>query len=263
MDEFASPSNIRWTGPGGHTGIVDYGPGDKGMVVMFYTKSEHHAAKSAEAGRPIYEDKTFVRIHPPGERLNVIDRPVKEEDSRRFPVQWNQFVQNKQQVPDGTPIDLLYPDHPSIGSMLRAAGVLTVEMCANLSGNAIDNVGMGAQRYVNYAKEYLAAANRGVSSTKLHAELEKRDREIRVLERTVENLTKQLNQVIAGKQAFAERDTQVAVAQELPRPVHLQKTGFDAQMEQLNASHGSRSILGDKKPEAPKAAKRQRPALQA
>ena len=36
-------------------------------------------------------------------------------------------MQNKAQVPEGTPIDLLYPENPAIGATLRGSGVQTIE----------------------------------------------------------------------------------------------------------------------------------------
>lgn len=157
MDEgFASHTGINWQG---NVGVVEYG-NDRNMIAMFYVKSVLVPAKSNEHGRPYHEDQVFVRIHPPGERLNIVDRPVKDSDKRRWPIQWAQFQQNQEQHPEGTPVDLLYPAHPSVAATLRANGVFTIEQCAELSGPAIDSIGMGAQRYSNDAKKYLELANR-------------------------------------------------------------------------------------------------------
>src|SRR6202051_5174670 len=144
--DFSAPTNINWAG---HVGSVEYGGGDKAMVVMFFRRAVHNPAKSRETGKPSFEDQVFVRVHPPGERLNIVERPAKGDDARRWPNQWAQFHQNKDQIPEGTPIGLLYPDKPAVEATLRACGVFTIEQCADLSGHAIDNVGMGSQRWVN------------------------------------------------------------------------------------------------------------------
>ncbi len=104
---FQSPQGIDWHGD---VGLVNYGGGDKTMVTMFYTKPLHNPSKSLAEGRQIFEDCVYVRIHPPGERLNIIDRPSTTADQRRWPMQWMQFKQNQQQIPDGTPIEQLYPE---------------------------------------------------------------------------------------------------------------------------------------------------------
>src|SRR6266446_9925180 len=150
-DDFLQPTSIDWQGP--DVGMVRYGA-DK-QLVIFYNRSCPNPAKSKEVGYPFNEDKVYVRIQVPGERFTVIDRPATSEDSRRWPMQWAQFKQNKEQTVAGAQIELLYPEHPSMAANLRANGVHTIEQCAELSGNAIDSVGMGAQNAVNDAKKFL------------------------------------------------------------------------------------------------------------
>jgi len=236
MDEFASHTNIVWQG---NTGIVEYGGGDRGMVCMFYNRAVHNAAKSAQSGRPFYEDKIFVRIHPPGERLNIVDREATDTDRKRFPAQWQQFRQNKQQQPEGTPIELLYPDYPSVPAMLRASGVQTIEQCADLSATAIDGIGMGAQRYVNAAKKYLEAAAKGGATTQMRHELEERDREIKVLKKQVADMKEQLQQ-LQTPQPMDMAQIQAMLAGMMGRPqfptTPQPSQQFDAQTALINAT---------------------------
>lgn len=239
MDEgFSSPTGINWQG---QVGVVEYGGGDRNQVVMFYNKPVHNPAKSATAGRPFYEDQVFVRIHPPGERLNIVDCPATGVHARKYPTQWQQFRQQKQQTPEGTPIDMLYPDHPSIGATLRASNVFTVEQCAELSASAIETIGMGAQTYVNTAKNYLSAANKGVKATEFRKTVEDLEQKNKILERQVEQLKAQLDKVIDNRltgQQGAEQ-LQTLLAGLMGRPQHLPQTGFDPAIAQINATHGS------------------------
>jgi hypothetical protein len=232
MDEFSAPTGIRMNG---HVGIVEYGGGDRGMVCMFYNKALHNPAKSTAGGKPHYDDITFVRIHPPGERLNIVDRKATDADKRRFPVQWAQYQQQKEQIPEGTPIDLLYPEHPSIAATMRAHGVHTVEQCAELSANALETIGMGAQRYCNDAKRYIELAERGVKASQLRNELETRDREIAILKRTVEDLKTQINNQEGQHGALTQEQVLQAVASLMARPQHLPGKAFDPQTAQINA----------------------------
>lgn len=231
--DFSSPTSIQWAG---HVGAVEYGGGDKAMVVMFFKKALHNPAKSLETGRPYYDEKVYVRIHPPGERLNIIERAAKGDDARRWPNQWAQFSQNKEQIPEGTPIGHLYPDKPSIEATLRASGVFTIEQCADLSGHAIDNVGMGAQAWVNAAKKYLDYANKGVSAAKFRAEMEEKDRELKVLRKQVEELKATLDNMRSSSMPPDLATIQAMIAGAMARPQHLPRTGFDPQLAQLNAS---------------------------
>lgn len=246
-DEFASPTNITWQGS---TGLVEYGGGDKGMVCMFYNRAVHNPAKSTETGRPFYEDKIFVRIHPPGERLNIVDREASDNDRRRWPLQWNQFKQNKQQQPDGTPIELLYPESPSIAAMMRGNGVLTIEQCAALSADAIDTIGMGTQRYVNAAAKYLEAANKGVHVTQMRHELEARDREIKILNKTVEDLKRTVEELrTQGSGVPNLAQLQSLLAGVMQRPVHTPQAsaGFDAQSAMINATSPTAQVTEARK----------------
>jgi len=228
---FSEPSYVPKEG-----GMVQYG-NDKSMVCMFYNRPTHNPAKSTEAGRPIFEDIPFVRIHPPGERLNIVDRPAKGEDAKRFPTQWAQFQQNKNQVPEGTPIDLLYPEYPAVSATLRASGVHTIEQCADLSSNAIENVGMGAQRYVNEAKKYLDASNKGVKASQFRHEMETKDREIKALNHTVDQLKSQIEHLMHNNTtAAALGQVKDLLAGAMERPQHLAGRAYDPQMAMINAN---------------------------
>lgn len=246
---FASHTKIEWNGS---VGTVEYGGGTKNMVAMFYTRPVHNPQKSTEAGRQIFEDQIYVRIHPPGERLNIIDRPANDSDRKNWPLFWAQYKENKQQTPDGTPIDLLYPDHPSIGAMLRANGVYTVDQCANLSGPAIDNIGMGAQRYVNDAKKYVEVANKGVKASQLRHDLEERDNKIRTLESQINMMQEQMLKMEEASSSKVDLNTiQALLAGQQGRPqfpanVKSPSKAFDQQTVQINATHTTREVANEK-----------------
>jgi hypothetical protein len=213
------------------------------MVVMFYTRPTHSPGKSAENGRPFFEDKTFVRIAPPGERLNIVDREANESDKRRWPVQWAQFKENKEQIPDGTPIDMLYPDHPSIGAMLKASRVYTIEICAELSGNAIEEIGMGVQRYVNDAQKYLTMAEKGAKTSQFRRQMEELENKMRGLEHQIDLLKAENNKLMEVNRAnMSLSDAQAITAgqqgrPQMPMPVRGMSKSFDAQTAQINATH--------------------------
>lgn len=247
MEDFISHSGIQKLGDWG--GVAQYGPGDAGMVVMFYLNPVHNPAKSAEVGSPQYDDMVFVRIHPPGERLNIIDRKASEADKRRFPMQWAAFQQNRPQTNNGTPIDMLFPAQPSIAAALKASGVHTIEQCAELSAHAIETIGMGCQHWVNDAVRYLEVANKGVKASQLKAAMEERDREnaslkhkiglleeelIRLREHTKSTVTMDdVQRMIANQGGDQGHRAQFAPGRQQP---------FDAQAAQIAATHVSRDI---------------------
>ena len=252
-DDFQPHTDIKWNGT---VGTVQYGGGDSKLLVMFYTRPTHNPAKSTESGRPIYEDKTFVRIQVPGERFNIVDRPANVNDARRFPVQYAQFQQGAEQRPEGTPVNLLFADRPSVAAMLEASGVHTVEMLAGLSGTAIDSIGMGAQHYVNEAQKYLEMSNKGVGANKLKAELEERDRKIRSQEHEIAMLKDQINKVMetqAQTLDIATIQKMIAAnnAGQRPQfPVGAPKQmapAFDASTAQINANAPTAEVARKRK----------------
>lgn len=190
-DALPNPTGIDWASADKTYGQVKFGD-DSTNVVIFYTRSVFNAAKSRAAGARHYDNETWVKMHPPGEKLNIIDRPATDFDKRKYPGQWNMFLQNKTQVPEGTPIDLLFPNNPAVADNLRAFGVHTIQQCANLSAHALTTIGMGAQDWQNMAKQYLDSASNGSAFLAMRAELDKKDQELRVMRQQYDNLQAQL-----------------------------------------------------------------------
>lgn len=227
MNDFRDPTGIQWGNSDKTYGLVQYG-NDDSLVVYFYTKSIFNPAKSKQTGMRQYDNAIFVRMHAPGERLNIIDRPVEESDKRRFSKQWSNFLQNNTQVPDGTPIDLLFPNNPAVADSLKAIGIHTIQQCSKLSANALDTIGMGAQNWKNMAVKYLENANTGAAFLQLQEELEKSKQEVKLL-------TRQFGQL---KQAHDALINQI----KNPNTGGLQpgwQPGYDVQAERLDSNHPS------------------------
>ncbi len=259
MDDFQAHSQIKPMGNWG--GIVEYGPGDAGMIVLFYLKPVINPAESTKQSRPVYDDKVFVRIHPPGERLNIIDRLATDQDKKRWPMQWAQFRDNAPQSSSGTPVDLLYPAQPSIPAALKASGVHTVEQLAELSAHAIENIGMGGQQWVNDAQRYLQVANKGVKASELKKLLEDRDREIASQKNTIELLTAEVQHLREhAQQTVTMQDVQQMLANQGGHQGHRaqfapgKQQPFDAQAAQIAANHITNDLAKAKtKPAAKRA----------
>ena len=261
MDEFQIHSGIKWQGD---VGMVQYGGGDTSMVVMFFLKPIRNQAKSAEMGRPYFDEKIFVRIHPPGERLNIVEREANDTDRRRFPLQWAQFQENRPQVANGTPIEMLFAASPATAAALQASGVHTVEQCAGMSAHAIETIGMGAQQWVNEATRYLEVANKGVKASQLKQALDEKDREINSLNHKIDLLTTEIEHLRENQNnTVTMADVQQMIANQgggMKRGVYapgkqLSPT-FDAQTAQINATHKTSDLTK-------KAAKKAAPAKRA
>jgi hypothetical protein len=230
MNDFGGsrPTGIDWQGSG--HGMVRFGE-DSRLVVIFYVRSVRNEIKSKEIGAPYHDNVTFVRIHEPGERLNVVDRPMQSADKARFPLQWSKFLQNKEQIPEGTPIELLFPNNAALAENLKAQGVYTIQQCAKLSSNAIDNIGMGAQEYVNAANKYLESATSGIEFHKMREELARKDQDHRVLELKFNTLQGQFNALLERLKDPAANST---------NPPWI--PNHDAPAERIDLNHPSREL---------------------
>lgn len=235
---FARPTGIEWSGADRAYGQVKFGD-DSQTVVLFYTKSVFNAAKSAEKGSRQYENQIWVRIHPPGEKLNIIDREVQDSDKNRYPAQWNAFLQQRTQIPEGTPIDLLFPNNPAIADNLRAFGVHTIQQCAKLSANALDTIGMGSQEYKNMANQYLENATSGNAFLQLRAENENLRQQIQIKDRQFADLKARMDDL---EHRIKNPNVNSIQPDWVP--------GYDAQAERLNSNHPSQEMRPSVMPRA-------------
>lgn len=229
MDTFAPISGLEMA-PGGQYGLAKYGD-DKNLLVMFYNKAVEVPSESIVRGRRFTKDQIYIKIQHPGEVLNIIDRPVQENDKYRFREQWSKFVSNRTQVPDGTPIDLLFPNHPSIAENLRAYGVYTIEQCAALSANAIETIGRGAQEFVNRAQRYIDSADKGAQFHKLQAENDQLKNQVATLESLVKQMKAQMDHL-----TMVHNDPIRGAQQPAFVP------GHDVQTERINATHVTKDL---------------------
>lgn len=192
--------------------------GDDGKHVVFYTRPVLDPIQSTEHGRPFYKDVTYVKMQDPGDNLQVTDRPATDADIKRFPQHYQMFLTNRGEEQPGTPLDVLFPDKPSIIATLRHANVRTVEALANLSAEGQRVVGMGALEWSQKAQTFLKIAGDAKAQTMLNAELDKRDTEIAALKNQIGELTKLVSAMQVAKAAAAD-DTPATPTRRAKAPV--------------------------------------------
>jgi hypothetical protein len=61
---------------------------DSALTVVFYKRPVKQVFRSVQEGIPVHDSVDYVRIHTPGDQLNVIDTPAREDHKRRFPLPW-------------------------------------------------------------------------------------------------------------------------------------------------------------------------------
>lgn len=155
--------------------------GDERLYVVFRVMAVENHAKSADAGRPIYEDKECIEVRIPGDKDNIIIREATERDKQRFHKHYRAFKDGQGELQIGTPLAAVPWMTRSQVEELAYFGVKTVEQLANL-GDGTRAAGLGGiQGFKQRAKDFLAAAAGAAPAEKLRAELEQRDNEIALL----------------------------------------------------------------------------------
>lgn len=169
----------------GTTLHVEHG-NDSNLYVEFTMESVHQPFESEKQGRPIYKDVPYIRILTPGDKTKVIHRPIRPEDTERFPRQYQAFKNQEVQVSEGTPITEWPPLTKGEAMEFKALNIHTVEQLANLPDSALNWLG-GLQRRAQ-AQAYIAASKDGAIVSKMNAELKRRDDDILALKNQLSEL---------------------------------------------------------------------------
>lgn len=126
---------------------------------MHLVRFEHRYMKneflSRQQGRLVQDKRIFVEIIAPGQDKGVTHREASEEDTRRWPNQWNAFITGQEQVVDGTALETCaFLDKGQI-NMLHSINIRTLEQLADLDDVGLQKIGMGARDLQRTAKHYL------------------------------------------------------------------------------------------------------------
>jgi hypothetical protein len=188
---------------------------DEAVVAVFKDFAVKNEARSAAAGRPMFDDIEIVELHFPGSK-NWSAYPaagfshwsvdphsgeqVKVSYAERFRRQYQQFKSHSVQTKSGTPLN--YAPFLTEGrrAELRAQNIYTVEALASIDGQELKNIGQGGREMKNAAMEYLEETRRGAVNTQMQAELEA----LRAKNQTMEEDLVTLKAAAQRKQQAAE-----------------------------------------------------------
>lgn len=153
---------------------------DDGALVKF----EMHAASdydaSEAAGRPIRRDVPYIWKFAPGDKGNIVHRPVRDSDKKAYPRLWDAFEAGREAPIEGTALTEWPPMPRSLAEDLAYDHVRTVEQLAALPDGSINRPGV--QAFKQKAISWLKTAREGASAERLAAELAERDARLQALE---------------------------------------------------------------------------------
>lgn len=158
-------------------GSAQMNEADKRLRVHFGFFPHINQTKSAVEGRPIYDEIVYVTIIVPGER-DVVHRPAWEKDYNRFPLQYQAFLNKKDQdAGSGTPLSVLTWLTAAQKKELEFFNCYTVEQLANLADSAASKF-MGIQALKVRANDFLKAAKEAAPLLTMRAEMDKKDEQL-------------------------------------------------------------------------------------
>lgn len=154
---------------------------DAGLFVQFYLEAIKDEEATIKQGRPIFNDREYIKIIPVGDKNTVVCEPVSEDHKMRWPSQYAAFKNQQHQPQEGTPIDQWPPLTKSQVMMFKAANVHTVEQLSNVSDTNLANLGMGARELREKAITYLKSAEGSAPALALQQQLNEAMKQIEAL----------------------------------------------------------------------------------
>jgi hypothetical protein len=145
---------------------------DKNLAVRFYKQALKDEAKSVEEGRAIFVDTIMVEIRVRGDRNNVVNRPVREDDKHRFRQAYQSYEKHLESgLLEGTPLGEWGAVGPSFVEEMRYLGFYTVEQLAEANDTVVGRV-PGLQTFKQKAKVFLEFTKGAAPLERLQADLE-------------------------------------------------------------------------------------------
>jgi hypothetical protein len=160
---------------------------DAKLYVQFYIRPVMNNFRSSEEGRPIYEEKEYIRIIVPGDSKTTVDCPVDDTFRMRFQAQYDKFKRGQEQAVDGTPLEMWPQMTVGLCAELKAMNISTVEQLAGLDDGKAQRI-MGSYDLRRKAQMFLDAAKGEAENNKMVNELQKRDDEINVLKAQMQQI---------------------------------------------------------------------------
>ena len=133
---------------------------DRSLIVEFFVGKKLIGVKSVAAGKPVYEDREYVKIMIKGQDKQIVVEEVRPHHKTKFPIAYHLFQQQKPLPVVGTPVELMPGVGPSMAHHFKGMNLRTVEDLANVTDeNTLGAMGAGARELVKRAKAWLTQSS--------------------------------------------------------------------------------------------------------
>jgi len=165
---------------------------DDKLFVQFYKRAVINNFRTSQEGRPIFDELDYVRIIVPGSK-DILDVEAETSYQRRFPKQWERYAANQAQTLSGTPLEVWPQMTVGIVAELKAMNIHTVEQLATIP-DVVAGKFQGGQTFKQRAQAFLDAAAGDAQNSKMASELARRDEEIDLLKKQMQDLMASLSE---------------------------------------------------------------------
>lgn len=148
--------------------------GDEALLVRFYMDLLQDMEASKKEGRPIYKEVEWIDIRIPGNKDNIVIRPVRPGDKTRFPRHYQLFQNRMAGAKEelvGTPLSLWPQVTVAQIKEFEYFNIRTVEQLAAIPDSAASKF-PGINQLKQKAEEYLAMAAKKAPLAKMRNEIE-------------------------------------------------------------------------------------------
>lgn len=184
---------------------------DSSVLANFSDEYIQNEFLTAQQGKPAYDHMIQVTLEYPGNNLNTFAYRFTPESgdggnewTERFPKQWEAFRNQKEQVPDGSPIELWPPLDKRRVMQLKSIRIHTVEQLASLTDTTGPNIGLDWRKLRDMATATLKPEVGAAQVSKLSRDNDDLRNRLEVAERQLANMaqsqTPQISQATTEQQ---------------------------------------------------------------
>ena len=190
MDDFSAPTSHNFTL--GLDGRSQTAAMNEGITPYFFLEPILNPKKTAEAGRPIFEDQERVRIFVAGDLGTQVVHPVDQGIKERFSAAYQAFRDKKEMHIEGTPIRQWALLTPANVAEFEALKIFSVEALAQVADSSLQKI-MGLREWREKAKTWLAVNKDSAAAVKYAEENVRLNDEIAELNRKLVALGAQVD----------------------------------------------------------------------
>lgn len=194
MDGFASPQFLH--NPKATVSTVGYGD-DNGVHAEFSDDFIKNEYRSDVEGHVVYDHYYMLEMQWPGDntksfkyRFSKAEGEKGNEWTQRFARQWEAFKNSKEQVTEGTPIEMWSAIDKLMVFQLKANKIFTVEQIAAVKDTDVQSaLGLEGRKLRDKAVAFLSPDANAAQLSKLMRESEDKDRRMAIMEQQLAALS--------------------------------------------------------------------------